>query len=457
MLNPRTRFPFGAKIVALVALTGLLVFASRASAHEIPTSVVVNAFVKPEGDVLRVLVRVPLNSMRDVNFPIRGTGFLEVSEAEPFLREGAQLWILDYVEFYEEDRRLDDARIVAIRVSEPGDPSFQTYGTALEHLLSPPLPEGTEVFWEQALLDVMIEYSIESQGSDFLIDPTWAHLGIYTTTVLRYQGLDGTDRMIQYTGAPGLVRLDPTWYHAAMQFVSLGFFHILEGLDHLLFVFLLVIPFRRILPLLAIVTSFTIAHSITLAASALELTPSAPWFPPLVEWLVALSIVYMAVENIVGAKLQRRWFVAFGFGLIHGFGFSFALRESLQFAGAHLTMSLLAFNVGVELGQILVLVLSIPLLELLFRFVVRERLGTIILSGLVAHAAWHWMDGLWANVRQMAIEMPAMDLALLAGALRWLLLLLVLAGVMWVLLNGFQRLIGRGGPPPEVEPASSLH
>ena len=76
---------------------------------------------------------------------------------------------------------------------------------------------------------------------------------------------------------------------------------------------------------------------------------------------------------------------------MHGFGFSFALRETLQFAGSHLLTSLLAFNVGVELGQLLVLVVLVPALQLLFRYVVAERMGTIILSALVAHTAWHWM------------------------------------------------------------------
>jgi hypothetical protein len=144
--------------------------------------------------------------------------------------------------------------------------------------------------------------------------------------------------------------------------------------------------------LLLIVTSFTVAHSITLIASAFNLAPSALWFPPLIETLIAASIVYMALENIVGtASVHRRWIITFGFGLVHGFGFSFALHETLQFAGSHLVTSLLAFNVGVELGQILVLLVLVPTLSLLFRYVVAERVGTIILSALVAHTGWHWM------------------------------------------------------------------
>ena len=95
---------------------------------------------------------------------------------------------------------------------------------------------------------------------------------------------------------------------------SSGFVHILDGTDHLLFLLCLVIPFRRLRPLVLVVTAFTVAHSITLIASAFGLAPDALWFPPLVETLIAASIVYMALENIVGSERlrQSRWMIAFG-------------------------------------------------------------------------------------------------------------------------------------------------
>ena len=92
---------------------------------------------------------------------------------------------------------------------------------------------------------------------------------------------------------------------------------------------------------------------------------------------------------------------------MHGFGFSFALRETLQFAGSHLLTSLLSFNVGVELGQLLVLVVLVPALQLLFRYVVAERIGTIILSALVAHTAWHWTPERWE--RPFAVRLAGAD------------------------------------------------
>jgi hypothetical protein len=222
-----------------------------------------------------------------------------------------------------------------------------------------------------------------------------------------------------------------------------GFWHILEGPDHLLFLCCLVIPFRRLRPLVIIVTAFTVGHSISLIASALGFVPDALWFPPLVETLIAVTIIYMALENIVYAAtgklagdISRRWIIAFAFGIVHGFGFSFALRESLQFAGDHLLTALFGFNLGVEIGQIAVLLVLIPVLDLVFRYVVAEWLGIIILSALIAHVAWHWMI---ERGEQLAkFPLPRIDAAFLVGAMRGLMAVLILALAV-LLANGWLK------------------
>lgn len=429
-------------LTAVLLAIALLGSPVRVQPHEIPANVTVHAFVKPDGDVLRLLVRVPLNSMRDLDFPTRDPGYLNVSDAEPYLYEAARLWIVDFVRIYEDGALLRRAEIAGARVSLPSDRSFDSYETALTHVVDGPrLPETTELPWEQALLDVLIEYPIASADSRFAVDSELAHLGITTNTILRFQLPGSPERLFQFTGVPGVVELDPSWVQAALRFVQLGFFHILEGMDHLLFIFCLVIPFRKVFSLIAIITAFTVAHSITLGASALGYAPDALWFPSLIEALIALSIVYMAFENIVGgATLRRRWIMAFGFGLVHGFGFSFLLRESLQFAGSHLITSLLAFNLGVELGQIVVVLVVVPLLALLFRHVVRERMGVIILSALVAHTSWHWMAERWGELRQYPFEWPVMDAAFLASVMRGMMVVLLLIGVVWVMFEVFERI-----------------
>jgi hypothetical protein len=419
------------RLAALVA--GLVLGgAAVAVAHDIPADVTVQAFFKPEGQRLRLLVRVPLRAMLDIDFPKRGPGYLDLARVDPALRDAATMWILDNVEVYEEDTNLAVRRVAAALVSLPSERSFGSYEEALSHVSGPRLANDTELFWDQGMLDALIEYPIHSDRSNFAIHPGFARLGVRVVTILRFLPPTGGVRAFEFTGDPGMVRLDPSWRQAALTFVNLGFHHILDGSDHLLFLFCLVIPFRRFRSLVVVVTSFTIAHSITLLASAYGIAPDALWFPPLVETLIAVSIVYMALENIVGARLRRRWLIAFAFGLVHGFGFSFALRQTLQLAGSHLLASLLSFNVGVELGQLLVLALMVPALTLLFRVAVAERMGTIILSALVAHTAWHWMIDRGERLRQFRFAWPPLGPAELAVVTGWALAVLVAAGGLWL-------------------------
>ncbi len=424
----------------LLAAGLLLASPSAPSAHEIPARVTILAFVKPEGHKLHLLVRVPLEAMRDMQYPLRDGTYLQFPSIDSLLPDAARVWIANQVDVYEGTTKLANATIVAAHVALPSDRSFETYESAVAHVTGAGLPPSTQLAWQQAMMDVLFEYPISSDSSRFSINPELARLGVRTNTILRFIPAGGAERAFEYTGDPGLVHLDPRWSQALWRFIQLGFAHILDGIDHLLFILCLVIPYRRIRPLIAVVTSFTAAHSITLFASALGFAPSALWFPPLIEVLIALSIVFMAFENIVGASLKRRWLYAFGFGLVHGFGFSFALRESLQFAGTHLITSLLGFNIGVELGQLACLLVAIPVLNALFKYVVAERMGTILLSALVAHTAWHWMLDRIAVLKQFTFHWPAFDAAFAAGAMRALMLMLVLTGALWLMFGLYKKL-----------------
>ena len=413
----------GLRHVAFLAFI-TLAFPSPSSAHDIPTDVKVIAFVKPEGRDLHLLVRVPLSAMREADLPLHGPGYLDLPRVEPALRTAARLWLVDNIEVREGDTRLSDPRISAVRVSLASDRAFATYEEALANVRSPSLAPDMDLYWRQQYLDVLLDYPIASAQSDFTLHPKLDRLGLKVLTSLRFLPPGSPERAFELHGDPGPVHLDPGWLHAALRFVELGFRHILDGADHLLFIACLVIPFRRLLPLVAIATAFTVAHSITLMAAAFGLAPDGLWFPPLVETLIAVSIVYMALENIVGSNIRRRWMIAFAFGLVHGFGFAFALRESLQFAGSHLVTALLAFNVGVELGQVAVLLVLVPVLQWLFRHV-PERMGVIVLSALVAHTGWHWMLERGAELRKF--PWPTLDAAAAASLMRWLIAALVLA------------------------------
>jgi hypothetical protein len=153
----------------------------------------------------------------------------------------------------------------------------------------------------------------------------------------------------------------------------------------------------------------------------------------------------MAIENVAAAgAVRRRGLLAFGFGLVHGFGFSFALRDTMQFAGSHYLLALLTFNIGVEVGQVLVLLALVPLVQTLFRFVLPERIGSIVLSLLVGHVAWHWMADRWTGLREFTL--PAPGTATLLTATRVLLAVVVAAAAVWI----GRRVIVRIAGPSEI-------
>ena len=417
--------------------------AGRTAAHDIPSDIKVDLLVKPAGRQLQVLVRVPLKAVRDVDFPERAGGYLDVDRLAPLLPDAARLWIGEALQVQEDGTHLPAPSIAATQISLESDRSFASFETARAHVIGPKPSGDWNLVWDQVFLDALLEYPIQSPSARFSMRPGFEGLAAHVVTVLRFITPSGAIRAYEFTGDPGVVPLDPGWSQAALRFVKLGFLHILDGTDHLLFLLCLVIPLRRLRPLLLVVTAFTAAHSLTLAGSAFGIAPDALWFPPLIELLIAASIVYMALENIVGANPRHRWIVAFGFGLVHGFGFSFALRETLQFAGSHLLTSLLSFNIGVELGQLMVLIVLIPSLRLLFRFVVAERMGTIIVSAFVAHTAWHWMLDRGAILRRF--EWPDVDAGSIASAMRWLVAILLLAG----LLHAGSRVLRKRGAAPD--------
>ena len=432
------------RLAGLVLLVWMGLGTIRSAAHDLPADVVVLAFVKPEGQTLRVIVRVPLRAMGDIAYPTRGPGgVVDLAQVDRALRDAVDLWILPALRIYENGVLLQRPAVTSARVSLPMDRSFLSYGEALAHVTGPPLSPDTTIEWNQGLLDVALDFGIRSDRSAFSIDLALARLGVRVVTALRFLAPGGAVRAFEFTGDPGLVPLDPSVVQAAWRFVKLGFVHILEGTDHLLFLVCLVIPVRRFRALVPVVTAFAVAHSITLIGSAFNIAPGGLWFPPLIETLIAASIVYMAFENMLAGRFEHRWMVAFGFGLVHGFGFSFALRDSLQFAGAHLVTSLLSFNVGVELGQLLVLPLAIVPVRLLVRYAASERVAIIVISAVVAHTAWHWMIDRGATLRRFSVTPPTMDAAFAADALGWLLLAVIAGGAFWV-LSGLAAWAGPG-------------
>ena len=191
------------------------------------------------------------------------------------------------------------------------------------------------------------------RGQDVRIDGLE---GTMTDALVRIVYTDGDSFEHLLTPAAPLVTVPahPGGASVAWTYLALGVEHILAGIDHLLFVLALTLIATSTRELIKAVTAFTAAHSVTLAAATLGFVHVPP--PP-VEALIALSIVFVALEIVraregsAGLAARRPWIVAFAFGLLHGLGFAGALSQVGLPAG-HIPLALLFFNVGVEVGQL---------------------------------------------------------------------------------------------------------
>jgi hydrogenase/urease accessory protein HupE len=184
-----------------------------------------------------------------------------------------------------------------------------------------------------------------------------------------------------------------SWSDVA-RFVLLGIEHILSGYDHIAFLLALVVVAPSIRAVVPIATAFTAAHSVTLLLAALGVVDLPP---RLVECAIALSICWVAAENVLRRDATHRWLPTFGFGLLHGFGFASALRELIVGKG-NLVVSVVSFNLGVELGQLIIVADALPVLWALGRLVEQRKVA------LGASAAIAVLGGAWLLERGLDVR-----------------------------------------------------
>lgn len=193
---------------------------------------------------------------------------------------------------------------------------------------------------------------------DQVMAPGHQHLLTVILNGTLHEGvLNASSPHATFTGF-GTTRLQTMW-----KFGRLGVEHIFTGYDHLAFLLGLLVATATLGSLIKIITSFTVAHSITLALATFNVVvlPSR-----LTESVIALSIFYVAAENLLGFRIMKRYYVTFLFGLVHGFGFSNVLRD-MDLPRSSLALSLFSFNLGVEIGQVTFVLLIFPLVQDLVR------------------------------------------------------------------------------------------
>lgn len=168
-------------------------------------------------------------------------------------------------------------------------------------------------------------------------------------------------------------------------FLLLGIKHILTGYDHILFLVALIVIGLSTREAIKIITSFTVAHSITLLLAAMQVVTLNSRF---VESVIALSICYVALENLLAKQVNYRWLVTFIFGLIHGFGFASVLQEYIA-RKSDLVLSVVSFNVGVEVGQLMIILIMLPVLQLMRKkFAIRRITAVASIAIVILGLIW---------------------------------------------------------------------
>ena len=428
----RRRLHYGGAIFARSWRLLACVLPCAARAHDIPNDVRVQMFVKPAGDRLQLLVRVPLAAMREVDVP-RARPRLPRSRARRrrAARRGQPV-----------DRRqrrglrgrhrVSPTRSSSTRAyrSHPTGPSA-SYEEALAHLKGPRLPESMDLYWNQQLLDVLFEYP-DRVGRIRLLDPSAARAA--GTAGRDHAALPAAGRRCapsSSTAIPGLVRLDPRWHQAALRFVESGF------PAH---------PGRHRPPALHPVPRDPVpaprparADRHRVHRRALDHADLGRLRPRALRAVVSAAHrdADRALHPLHGAREHRRQQRAAALDHRVRVRSGARLRLLVRAAGDAAVRGLAPRDLAPRVQRrrrarpaTRARACSSRCSTSCSAVVVAERIGTIILSAFVAHTAWHWMLERCEELRKFPV--PALDAAALASAMRWLMAALVLAGLVWL-------------------------
>ena len=422
-------------LASLIVALASFVSPSRVDANgsDVPSEIVLQGFLKQEGNRARLLVRVPLILLQTAALPRRGPGYLDLAHIDEKLSEVAQS-AGRQIEINDDGSPLIPM-VRASRVSPLSDRSFATYETALALLDGPKLPVDTELFWNQGYFDAALEYPLRTPDAHLSIRSNVApELERRVKLRLIFLPAGAPPRNYEMQSGSGWIPLDPTAIEAIALSLKRGFADSF-AFNRLVFLLCLIAPFRNLRGLLAIVIVMAGMQALTMTANGAHWLSGVPWLQPFAEVALATAVLLLAVGNLGAPSLRRRWFLASVISAIGGFAIGQLFAESWQFSGAHPIAAALAYNAGIIIGAVAILIVSLIALRVLFAYVLGAPLGVIVLSALLALVAWQWLlDGLH-GLRQATD--PGVSSASLFAFARWLLPAVLVGGMAYFLPRGF--------------------
>jgi len=410
----------GALFWVILSLIFLLGVAAPARAHFLLNLNVRILHVEHLAEGLKVYLRTPMPYLvADLVGPVRANGLPEPAPYTTNAMEKGKLvhyvdpaqlssdpnglgaFVSEGYRFVADGKSLQ-ATVEQVNVYRVGkQPVFATLDEAKDAFATGQIytDKSGPLYVGDAVVDVILRYEAGAPVYDYSISSTLdpGLPGQENTANLILDYAPGGTKVFRERGLlTEPVTISRSVLSAVFTFIKEGFRHILSGLDHVLFVLCLVLGASALRSLIWRVTGFTIGHSVTLSAGFFGFVPSGTWFIPLVETGIALSIIYAAAIAVLPRSEQNRserniFFVTCAIGLLHGLGFSFVLQKILQITSPDIWQSLLAFNVGVEIGQLTIIVIAWPLFRLVaYLSEPAWRLGRWGVAGACAAVALFW-------------------------------------------------------------------
>jgi hypothetical protein len=442
MTQPYVSVPLHAYLWSIVFIA-ILAFPRWAIANgsDLPPEVVLQGFVKLEDGRAHLLVRLPLLLFSNFPLPKRGPGYLDLQNIDPKLKQIANA-TSHLVELSENGVTLAPTTR-DVQLSLLSDRSFAGYPNALAHLQGPPLPASTDLFWNQGFFDVHFEYALQARPPNLWLRVNVPpEVGQRVKLQLEYLPDGETVRSYEISGDAGWIPLDPRWYEAAWLFAKAGFADAF-ALDRFVFLLCLIAPFRQFRGVLTLILVLAGLQALTLTAVAEGALANVEvgWLPLLSNAVLAAAMVLLAIANLAAPTLRRRWFLVALVGALGGFGLGRLFMNAAQFVGTHSLVAVVCFNIGLVVGEVVILAIAFYALRLLFARLLGPILGLIVLSAMVGHAGWHGMVDNGGELGRQLGHLPTASLwsALTAVAL-WLLPALLVGVVAYFLPKRFNGL-----------------